>query len=49
LQVGLAEFVAASLGNSSATREGFLRALFNKFDADGDDYISAGKACMGGC
>jgi hypothetical protein len=47
LQVGLAEFVAASLGNSSASREGFLRALFNKFDADGDDHISAGKACIG--
>lgn len=40
-EVGLAEFVAATLGKSVTSREDFLRALFQRFDSNRDEEISA--------
>ena len=42
LQIDLAEFVAAVLGQSYTQREEFVRALFTKFDADSSGFVSAG-------
>lgn len=42
LQITMAEFVAATLGNSLQQREDFLRGLFQRFDSDGDQQITPG-------
>lgn len=39
-QITIAEFVAATLGNSLQQREDFLRGLFQRFDTDGDQQIT---------
>lgn len=38
----MAEFVAATLGNSLQQREDFLRGLFQRFDSNNDQQITAG-------